>query len=86
MTSKEDLKMIKIKCHPNANPNPMIDEALNNIEKDLEVLEILKKYGYKKVFELEEVKDGGYIFNREDSKFIPKEEFNLLKKVLDNGK
>lgn len=39
MTSKEDLKMIKIKCHPNANPNPMIDEALNNIEKDLERLE-----------------------------------------------
>lgn len=44
MTSKEDLKMIKIKCHPNANLNPMIDEALNNVEKDLEVLEILKPY------------------------------------------
>lgn len=39
MTSKEELRAVKIKCHPNANPNPMIDEALDNIEKDLARLE-----------------------------------------------
>lgn len=52
MTSKEALKKINIKCHPNSNPSPMIDEALDIIEKDLEVLEILKETIKNNVFEV----------------------------------
>jgi len=43
MTSKEAIKTIKIKCHPNSNPTPLVNEALDFIEKQLEILEILKK-------------------------------------------
>lgn len=99
MTSKEDLKMIKIKCHPNANPNPMIDEALNNIEKDLEqkekqdkVLEIIKKknvnIGLIKVLSEAKRYNQTYVIdNMLNVKWqLTEEEFNLLKKVLDNGK
>ncbi|MBR3208823.1 MAG: hypothetical protein IKF82_01000 [Bacilli bacterium] len=53
----EALKTIKIKCHPNSNPSPIVDEALEIIEQALikaqkqekkiaeykRVLEIIKK-------------------------------------------
>ena len=35
----EALKTIKIKCHPNSNPNPLVDEALNIVKQALQRLE-----------------------------------------------
>ena len=35
----EALKIIKIKCHPNSNPSPLVDEALNIIEQALQKLD-----------------------------------------------
>lgn len=32
---EEALRVIKIKCHPNSNPSPLIDSALDNIEQAL---------------------------------------------------
>ena len=39
----EALKTIKIKCHPNSNPNPIVDEALEIIESALTELEQIKE-------------------------------------------
>lgn len=37
----EALKTIKIKCHPNSNPSPLVDEALDTIENALNRLEAI---------------------------------------------
>lgn len=37
----EALKTIKIKCHPNSNPSPLVDEALDTVEKALQRLELI---------------------------------------------
>ena len=37
----EALKIIKIKCHPNSNPNPLVDEALDTVEKAIQKLELI---------------------------------------------
>lgn len=39
----EMLKIIKIKCHPNSNPNPLVDEALDIVEQALQLLEAIKQ-------------------------------------------
>ena len=39
----EALKTIKIKCHPNSNSNPIVDEALEIIESALTELEQIKE-------------------------------------------
>lgn len=46
----EKLKTIKIKCHPNSNPSPLVEEALLIVEQALlkaqeqeKVLEIIKE-------------------------------------------
>ncbi len=35
----EALKIIKIKCHPNSNPSPVVDEALKVVDESLQRLE-----------------------------------------------
>ena len=37
----EALRTIKIKCHPNSNPSPVVDEALDTVEKALQRLEVI---------------------------------------------
>lgn len=39
----EALKTIKIKCHPNSNPSPLVDEALEIIEQALTELKAIKE-------------------------------------------
>lgn len=38
----EAFKTIKIKCHPNSNPSPLVDEALEVVEKALTRLEAIE--------------------------------------------
>ena len=39
----EALGIIKIKCHPNSNPSPLVDDALNILEQALIELEQLRE-------------------------------------------
>ena len=39
----EALKTIKIKCHPNSNPSPLVDEALEIVEQALTELQAIKE-------------------------------------------
>lgn len=47
----EALKTIKIKCHPNSNPNPLIDSALDTIEQALRRLESIENSKPSKALE-----------------------------------
>jgi len=38
----EALETIKIKCHPNSNPSPIVDEALEIVEQALQRLEAIE--------------------------------------------
>lgn len=69
MTGLEALKTIKIKCHPNSNPSPLIDEALYIIEKSLKALEIIKEknvsvWGFRnRVFGYQKKQNGNITIN-----------------------
>jgi hypothetical protein len=39
----EALKTIKIKCHPNSNPSPIVDEALEIVEQAITELKTIKE-------------------------------------------
>ena len=47
----EALKIIKIKCHPNSNPSPTVDEALGVIEQALQRLEAIDNANSNEVME-----------------------------------
>ena len=80
----EALKTIKIKCHPNSNPSPLVDEALKVIKQALQRLEAIDNADPSGALEsLEKVKGyrtGGIISFEvflEDT-----EEYNTLKQAL----
>lgn len=85
MTGQEALKTIKIKCHPNSNPSPLVDNALDIVEKSIKALEIIKKNFEFGLFETDKYKV--YIYSSDDDysvvKRISEEEFNILKEVLE---
>lgn len=47
----EALKTIKIKCHPNSNPSPLVDECLEVIEQSLQRLEAIENAEPSKALE-----------------------------------
>ena len=47
----EALKTIKIKCHPNSNPSPVVDEALEVVEQALQRLEFIDNANPSKALE-----------------------------------
>ena len=52
----EALKTIKIKCHPNSNPSPLVDSALDTIEEALQRLESIDNANPSEALEcLEEI-------------------------------
>ena len=90
MTGQEALKTIKIKCHPNSNPSPLVDNALDIVEKSLKALEIIKG----KRIDIESFYtsfiEGDYDYNFYEIRYgtygkyeLTEEEFNILKEVLE---
>ena len=90
MTGQEALKTIKIKCHPNSNPSPLVDNALDIVEKSIKALEIIKG----KRIDIESFYtsfiEGDYDYNFYEIRYgtygkyeLTEEEFNILKEVLE---
>ena len=54
----EALRTIKIKCHPNSNPSPVVDEALKVVEEALQRLESIESSKSSEAFEcLKQIED-----------------------------
>ena len=64
----------------------MFNTSLEEIRKRLKVLEILKEHTYKKMYDIEEVEDGGIISNYYKNEYLTKEEYDLIKEVIEMTK
>ena len=89
MTSKEALEILLVGYYNNANYQDLI-EAREKLEKDLEVLEILKKWvlvneTYDDLFPYEIKLRNGYASNRSCLVFT-KDDYEKVKEWLENDR